>query len=94
MGVHHEVAADGHENVLGRRLGIRGEPGVDDDDLAAGVVIFVVACPSQWTSVLAVCAYVGSAASVSVAAAPIFRKSRRSMWGLRVSGVHVVTIRR
>src|SRR5689334_22719119 len=48
--------------------------------LPLGVVIFVVACPSQWTSVLPVCAHDGSTTSVSVAATPNFRKSRRSIW--------------
>src|SRR5437867_7744562 len=47
--------------------------------LPLGVVIFVVAWPSQWISVLALWAHVGSAASVSVAAALALRKSRRSM---------------
>src|SRR5215510_15455025 len=47
--------------------------------LPLGVVIFVVACPSQWISVLALWAHVVSAASVSVAAALALRNSRRSM---------------
>src|SRR3970040_152872 len=46
--------------------------------LPVSVVIFVVACPSHWTSILLVCAQAASAARLKVRApAPILRKSRR-----------------
>src|SRR5262249_14039192 len=59
--------------------------------LPLGVVIFVVACPSQWISVFALWAHVGSAASVSVAAALVLRNSRRSMRRPPVIGAYSTT---
>src|SRR5713101_7767943 len=48
--------------------------------LPVRVVIFVVACPSQWTSILVDCAHAGSAARLTVRAPAVsLRKSRRSM---------------
>ena len=48
--------------------------------LPDSVVIFVVACPSHWTSILLVCAHAASAARLKVRApAPSLRKSRRSI---------------
>src|SRR5712692_1240997 len=48
--------------------------------LPVSVVILVVAWPSQWTSILFVCAQAGSATRLHVRApAPSLRKSRRSI---------------
>src|SRR5215470_5303146 len=62
--------------------------------LPVSVVILVVAWPSQWTSILFVCAQAGSATRLHVRApAPSLRKSRRSismvflLWSVGLDGV-------